>query len=143
MRFYTDVLKDKVVLISFVYTHCKDACPLVTHKLTRVRDMVDGQLGTTIQFVSISLEPERDTPAALKKFARRHSADHDGWVFLTGQPENINQIVRKLGQYSPDLESHSTVMLAGNVRTAQWMKIPPNVPPAVIAEKLRLLVEDS
>lgn len=143
VRFYTDVLKDKVVLINFIYTRCKDACPLLVQKLTLVRDVVEGQLGNPIQFVSISVDPERDTPAALKEFARRYHADHAGWVFLTGEAQNITHIVRKLGQYSPDVQSHSTLMLAGNVKTAHWMKIPPTVPPPVIAEKLRLLVEDS
>ena len=143
VRFFTDVLKDKVVLISFVYTQCKDACPLLTHKLTLVRDQLEGQLGEPIQFVSISLDPERDTPAALKTFAQRQQADHTGWVFLTGEPKNIQHIVKKLGQYSPDLQSHSTLMLAGNVKTAHWMKIPPTAPPMAIAEKLRLLAEDS
>jgi cytochrome oxidase Cu insertion factor (SCO1/SenC/PrrC family) len=142
VRFYTDVLKDKVVLISFVYTQCKDACPLLTHKLTLVRDMMEGQIGNPIQFVSISLDPQRDTPAALKKFARTHNADHAGWVFLTGEPKNIERIVKKLGQYTADLQSHSTLMLAGNVKTARWAKIPPMVPPAGIAEKLRMLAED-
>lgn len=142
VRFFTDVLKDKVVLISFVYTECKDACPLLTHKLTLVRDELEGQLGKPIQFVSLSLDPERDTPAALKAFAKRHHADHAGWVFLTGESTNINHIIKKLGQYTPDLQSHSTLMLAGNVKTAHWMKIPPTAPPMVIAEKLRLLVSD-
>jgi cytochrome oxidase Cu insertion factor (SCO1/SenC/PrrC family) len=142
VRFFTDVLKDKVVLISFVYTECKDACPLLTHKLTLVRDQLEGQLGKPIQFVSISLDPARDTPAALKAFARRHHADHAGWVFLTGESANVNQIIKKLGQYSPDLQSHSTLMLAGNVKTAHWMKIPPTAPPMAIAEKLRLLAQD-
>lgn len=143
VHFYTDVLKDKVVLINFVYTNCTTACPLLTHKLTLVRDMVEGQLGDPIHFVTISLDPARDTPAALKAFARRHHADHRGWVFLTGASANVNGIIKKLGQYSPDLESHSTLMLAGNVRTAHWMKIPPTMPPAAIAEKLRLLAEES
>lgn len=142
VRFFTDVLKDRVVLISFVYTQCKDACPLLTHKLTLVRDQVEGQLGKPIQFVSISLDPARDTPAALKEFARRHQADHAGWVFLTGEAANVNQIIKRLGQHTPDLQSHSTLMLAGNVRSAHWMKIPPTAQPMAIAEKLRLLVGD-
>ena len=142
VRFYTDVLRDKVVLISFVYTECKDACPILTQKLTRVRDLLEGQLGKPIHFVSISLDPKRDTPAALREFARRHQAYHDGWVFLTGEPENVNLIIRKLGQYTADLESHTTLMLAGNVKTAHWMKIPPTAPPMAIAEKLRGLARD-
>jgi len=143
VRFFDDVLKDKVVVINFVFTNCEGACPLITQKLTIVRDMMEGQIGNPIHFVSLSLDPERDTPAALKKFAQAQHADHDGWVFLTGKPENLEQIIRKLGQYTPDLESHTTMMLAGNVRVAHWMKIPPQDQPPVIAQKLRILVEDN
>jgi cytochrome oxidase Cu insertion factor (SCO1/SenC/PrrC family) len=142
VRFYTDVLKDKVVLINFIFTECADACPLITQKLTLVRDQLEGQLGDPVQFVSISLDPVRDTPAELKKFARRHQADHDGWLFLTGERDNVEHIVKKLGQYSPDLQAHSTLILAGNVKYAHWMKIAPNAPSAGIAEKVRLLLRD-
>jgi len=89
VRFFDDVLKDKVVVINFVFTNCEGACPLITQKLTIVRDMMEGQIGNPIHFVSLSLDPERDTPAALKKFAQAQHADHDGWVFLTGKPENL------------------------------------------------------
>lgn len=143
LRFYSDVLKDRVVLINFVHTSCKNACPMMTRKLTLVRDLVEAQLGNPIQFVSISLDPGKDTPAALKEFARRHEADHDGWVFLTGKVEDVTLIIKKLGQYSADLEAHSTMVLAGNVKSAHWMKIPPNAFPDAIAAKLRELAEDT
>ncbi|MDH3475791.1 MAG: SCO family protein, partial [Rhodospirillales bacterium] len=124
------------------YTDCKDTCPLMTQKLTLVRDQLEGQLGNPIQFVSISIDPARDTPAALKKFARRHHADHDGWIFLTGEIENVERIVKKLGQYTPEVQSHTTLMLAGNVKYAHWMKIAPNAPSMAIAAKLRELARD-
>jgi cytochrome oxidase Cu insertion factor (SCO1/SenC/PrrC family) len=143
LRFYSDVLKDRVVLINFVHTRCKNACPMMTRKLTLVRDRMEAQLGHPLQFVSISLDPERDTPAALKEFARRHEADHAGWVFLTGKVEDITQIIRKFGQYSEDLDDHSTILLAGNVKTAHWTKISPSALPDDIAAKLRELVEDT
>jgi len=142
VRFFSDVLKDRVVLISFVYTNCEDACPLITHKVSQVRDILEGQIGDKIRFVTISLDPVRDSPAALKRFAREHHADHDGWVFLTGQQENVNHIIKKLGAYTDNIEAHSTLMLAGNVRTARWTKIPPMVPPQGVAEMLSLLAEN-
>lgn len=142
VRFYSDVLKDKVVIISFIFTHCEGACPMLTRKLTLARDMLEDKLANPIWFVSISIDPERDTVEAMKKFATQHEADHEGWVFLTGDPQNVNQIIRKLGQYTEDIDAHSTLMLAGNVKTRHWMKIPPQTPPTGIAEKLRLLVED-
>lgn len=142
VRFFSDVLKGHVVVISFVHTQCKNACPMVTRKLTLVRDLLEGQLGEPVQFVSISLNPAQDTPAAMRAFAKRHEADHDGWVFLTGPVDHVTQIIRKLGQYSEDLEDHSTIILAGNVDRAHWAKIPPNAMPEAIAAKVRELMAD-
>jgi len=142
VRFFDDVLKDKVVVINFIFTNCEGACPLMTHKLTLVRDAFEGQIGNPLQFVSLSIDPTRDTPAAMKEFANTHRADHDGWVFLTGKPENLEAITKRLGQFTPDVEAHSTMMLAGNVSAAHWIKIQPYEQPPQITEKIRLLLED-
>ena len=138
LRFYDDVLKDKVVAINFVFTNCQGACPLMTRQLTLVRDMLGG-VGEDVHFVSISIDPVRDTPAAMKEFAGTHDADQDGWLFVTGDPDNLARIVKKLGQFTDEVEAHSTLLLAANVRTAHWTKIPPNVPPNGVVERLRLL----
>jgi len=142
VRFFDDVLKDKVVVINFIFTNCEGACPLMTHKLTLVRDSFEGKIGNPLQFVSLSIDPERDTPAAMKEFAKTHHADHDGWVFLTGKPENLEAITKRLGQFTDDVEAHSTMMLAGNVNEAHWIKIQPYEQPPQITEKLRLLLEE-
>ena len=102
-------------------------------------DTVRGE----INFVSISLDPVRDTPSAMKEFAQTHDADQDGWLFLTGQPDNVNLVTQRLGTYTDDLEAHTTMLIAANVREAHWTKIPPNVPPNGVVERLRLLVEDN
>jgi len=142
VRFFDDVLKDKVVVINFIFTNCEGACPLITQKLTLVRDRMEGQIGDPLHFVSLSLDPVRDTPAALKEFAKTHHADHDGWVFLTGKAENLEYIIKRLGQFSDDVEAHSTMMLAGNVSAAHWTKILPHEQPPAIAEKLQMLITD-
>jgi cytochrome oxidase Cu insertion factor (SCO1/SenC/PrrC family) len=143
MRFYDDVLSGKVVVLNFIFTNCQGACPMMTRNLSLVRDMLgEGALGRDIHFVSISLDPLRDTPAAMKAFAETHDADQPGWLFLTGQPENLEHIVSVLGQHTDDLEVHSTLLLAANVRTAHWTKIPPTVPPNGVVERLRLLIEE-
>jgi len=141
VRFYSDVLKDRVVLINFVYTHCQDACPLITQKLRMARDMLDEAVSAKVYFISISIDPEHDTPAALQEFATKFNVAVDNWVFLTGDKDKVNHIVKKLGQFTPDVEEHSTLLLAGNVKDRHWVKIPPTVPPVGIAEKLRLLAE--
>ena len=140
VQFYTDVLKDQVVLISFIFTYCPSACPLITQKMRAARDLLGEELGADLRLVSISIDPERDTPEAMKEFAERQQADGN-WLFLTGAPENINQIVQRLGQYNPDVEMHSTLLIAGNVNARHWTKIPPMEGPAGVAESLRSLIE--
>lgn len=140
--FYDDVLKDNVVVISFIFTNCQSACPLMTRNLTMIRDMLREDERKAIQFVSISIDPLRDTPSAMKEFAQKHEADTDGWLWLTGQPDDVNFITKRLGSYTDDPEMHTTTLLAANVRTAHWTKIEPNVPPNGIVARLRLLVEE-
>jgi len=142
LKFYDDVLKDKVVAINFIFTNCQGACPLMTRNLTLVRDLLGPDVGDKIYFVSISIDPIRDTPAAMKEFAETHHADQAAWRFITGDPDDLAAIVKRLGQYADDVEAHSTLLLAANVRTAHWTKIPPNIPPNGIVERLRLLAEE-
>jgi len=142
VRFYSDVLKDRVVLINFVYTNCPDTCPLVTQQLNQVRDRLGEMFDNPIRFVSISTDPLRDTPQALAEFARQQKADDPGWVFLTGEKENIDFVLKRLGQFSPDPEAHSTLMIAGNVRTRHWIKIMPMTPVRGIVLKLQSLASE-
>ena len=138
VRFFSDVLKDQVVAINFIFTHCQGACPMITEKLKAARNILGDDVGGSIRFISISIDPARDTPAAMKKFQEQHQADGN-WVFLTGEKENLDNIVKRLGQYFPDVEEHSTLVIAGNVAEQHWMKIMPSVPAGGIAEKLRVL----
>ena len=140
VRFYSDVLKDQIVVINFMFTSCQGACPMMTQKLRVARDQLDSEVADKILFVSISIDPTRDTPEAMRNFAEKQHADGN-WVFLTGAQENIDLVVKKLGQYYPDVDEHSTLMIAGNVKTRLWMKLPPQLPAAGVAEKLRELVD--
>ena len=140
VRFFTDVLKDHVVLINFIFTNCGSACPLLTRSLSSVADLLGDDMGETVRFISISIDPERDDPAAMKAFAEKHGANRPGWLFLTGDKAKIDLVVKKLGQYQPDVEAHSTLVLAGNVPERHWTKILPNQPPRAIAERMRALM---
>jgi protein SCO1/2 len=142
LKFYDEVLKDNIVVISFIFTNCQSACPLMTRNLTMIRDMLREDERRAIQFVSISIDPLRDTPAAMKEFAQKHEADNGGWLWLTGQPDDVNFVTQRLGSYTDDPEAHTTTLLAANVPNAHWTKIEPNVPPNGVVARLRLLVEE-
>jgi cytochrome oxidase Cu insertion factor (SCO1/SenC/PrrC family) len=143
LRFYSDVLKDRIVLINFIFTNCPGACPLMTQKLKQVRQLLDPSVRDDIWFVSVSIDPERDTPAAMKAFAQEQGVEDNRWVFVTGKKQNLEFIVKRLGQYTEEVEVHSTLMLAGNTRTRHWTRVQPMVPPPGVAAKLTLLAEEA
>lgn len=141
VRFHDDVLAGRTVLINVIYTACRDACPLITFKLAEVRAALGERFGREVFFVSISSDPVNDTPAALKAFAREHGADASGWTFLTGAKENVDKVLARLGQLSGSRESHSTMLIAGNVPARRWSKLRPDSPKELIAARLALLAD--
>jgi len=141
VRFFSDVLKDRVVVVTFFYSTCTGACPITNQKLSLVQDMLGERFGKEIFFVSISTDPKTDTPKVLESY-RRNFAARDGWVFLTGETKNVEHVSRRLGQ-TYDKEAHLPLLLAGNVRTAHWMKLRPNLPHEAIATRLRMLADEN
>lgn len=135
VHFYSDVLKGKVVLISFIYTNCTDICPLLMHNLQDVQDKLGDRFGRDIFFVSISVDPEDDTPEELRKYGERYNAKA-GWTFLTGTKENVDRVVYRLGQYAPDFEDHSMLFLLGDVKNARWQKIRGDLPPDSVTPRI-------
>jgi cytochrome oxidase Cu insertion factor (SCO1/SenC/PrrC family) len=143
LRFYSDVLKGRVVLISFIFTNCEYACPMQAQKLKQTRALMVPAIKDEVWFVTLSVDPERDTPEAMKQFAEKQGVDESRWIFLTGEKKNLEFLVKKLGQYTPDVEAHTTLMLAGNDLTQHWTRVLPMVPPDGIAQQLRSLVEET
>jgi len=139
LRFFEDVLKDKVVVLNFIYARCSDACPLITRHLADVRTQLGPRFGPDVRFVSISIDPEHDRPADLAAFALRQQADVPGWLFLTGRVASVDRVVKRLGQAVGDPAAHATLLIAGNVLTGRWAKLPPDTPAPALAAKVRQL----
>jgi protein SCO1/2 len=91
LRLYDDVLKGKIAVISFIYTSCRDICPVVAARLSQLEDKLGDAVGRDIFFVSISIDPVTDTPEKLKEYAEAFQAG-PGWSFLTGKPEDMEAI---------------------------------------------------
>ncbi|MFJ4374907.1 SCO family protein [Pseudomonas japonica] len=138
LRFYSDALENRVVLLNVIFTSCTDACPLITRKLKEVREMLGEQAGD-ITFISLTSDPLRDTPAVLKAFTLKQGVDDPHWLFLTGDKAKIDLVLRRIGQIVPSPEQHSTQLIVGDVANKRWSKIRPDAPPAAIAQRLQLL----
>ena len=93
-------LRGKVVAVNFIYTLCSAACPVLTPMQVMVQDRLGKEFGRSVAFVSITLDPEHDTPELLRLYAQAYGADLGGWTFLTGSPEDIRDLAARYGIYS-------------------------------------------
>ena len=85
-------LKGRVGIVSFMFTSCPDVCPILTNKLSGLRTQL-LPVREQVRFVSISVDPEKDTPPVLKEFAQKHGADYPDWRFLTGPTAKLRDVV--------------------------------------------------
>jgi len=92
-------LRGKVTAITFIFASCSDTCPLLTAKMARIQDRLGSAFGPDVFFLSITVDPERDTPAVLRRYAKTHRANTAGWAFLTGSPAEIQEVARNYGVY--------------------------------------------
>jgi protein SCO1/2 len=124
VRFYDDLVKGKKVIINFTYTNCAVSCPLTTSNLARVQEILGDRVGRDIFIVSLTLDPENDTPAVLREYARSFNA-RAGWTFATGRREDVDAIRRRLGLYdSPDYTQHMGLLTFGNEPEGKWAATP-------------------
>ena len=125
VRFYDDLLKGKSVAINLIYTHCSASCPLETAKLTQVQRLLGDRVGKDVFFYSISIDPKRDTPEAMKTYMEKYHVG-PGWLFLTGKEEDIKLVAKKLGLSSlTDLsnpDGHMPSLMIGNEPTRRWVR---------------------
>ena len=100
------------------------------------------QDGREVRFVSISVDPEFDTPQEMRRFAEKQEAAYTGWTWLTGKKEDVDRVLAKLGEVVASPGDHSTGFLAANVRTGHWTRIRPDASPAVVAQRVRDLADE-
>lgn len=142
VRFYSDILKDRVVLLSFFYINCKTDSPRQNAVLSRVQSMLGEHLGKDAFIVSISVDPEKDTPEKVKEYAKVFDAKK-GWIYLTGKKENVDWVTYKLGQYAESPEAHSLIYLLGNLKTGHWLKVSKDAKAETLANQILSLVEEN
>jgi protein SCO1 len=124
VMFYDDLLKDKKVVINFMYTVCTDICTPVTQNILQAQRLL-GDFAKDIHFYSISLTPLQDDPAALRTYMKAFQIGQ-GWTFLTGKPENVELVRQGLGfaQRDPkedaDITNHAGMLRIGNEPMASW-----------------------
>jgi protein SCO1 len=124
VRFH-DLIRGRQVAINAIFTTCKDVCPLETANMVRLKKVLGKRAGTQVHLYSISIDPKRDTPEVLKAYAEKFGAD---WTFLTGRPEEIRLLMKKLAlvRERDDPTSrqghHSAYLMVGAEHEGQWTR---------------------
>jgi protein SCO1/2 len=93
-------LRGKVLAITFIYATCTDTCPILTAKMALLQRRLGQDFGPRVRFVSITVDPEADTPEVLRRYADGHGVNPAGWSFLTGTPDEIRDVVRRYGVFA-------------------------------------------
>jgi len=146
VKFYDDLLKDKIVVLNLMYANCEGICPTITANLKVVQKYLREEIKKEIFIYSLTLKPEEDTPAKLKEYAKMHHITDKNWTFLTGRPENVELLRHKLGFADPNQEvdkdksKHSGMLRYGNEPMSIWGTCQGSAEPEWIAQEIGFAV---
>jgi protein SCO1/2 len=121
LKFYTDLVKGRVVAINFIFTTCTTVCPPMTATFRRVQQELMSGAGRDVRLISVSVDPLVDTPERLRDFASKFKAE-PGWTFVTGDKIEMDSLLRALGAAVKDKNDHTPVVLVGNDAAGYWTR---------------------
>ena len=133
-RFYTDLVKGRVVAMNFVFTSCTTVCPTMGATFARVQKML-GERGSEVALISVSIDPATDTPERLAAWSKRLGA-RPGWTLVTGNKTDINELLKSLGLFTADPAAHTPVVLVANEREGRWERVDGLATPTSIVEAI-------
>jgi len=149
VRFYDDLVKDRVVIVNFMYATCQKICLPIAQNLSRVHEQLGERMGRDILMLSLTIDSDVDDPAALRGYVERNGGAKDGWVYLTGDYDDIDRVRRALGVYDldpvidADKTEHSGLVTFGNDRTDQWAALPALMSSEEIVETVLRITRDA
>jgi len=121
VRLYSDLIKGKVVVVSFFFTSCTYVCPIQGAALSRLRESLGDRLGRDVHFVSISTDPETDTPLRLREWGERFHVGR-GWTLVTGEKEEMNSMLAKFtGDVAGARDGHAINVYVGDDKSGRWV----------------------
>jgi protein SCO1 len=145
VRFYDDLVKDKVVTLNFFFANCDEICPLVTANLAKVQKLLGDQVGRDIHMYSFTLKPEEDTVDVIRQYRAKFNAG-PGWTFFTAKPDDMEKLRKAIGFTYPDpaIDKDKTQHI-GNIRSGNeplmyWSACPGMARAKYVAETLEWMI---
>jgi cytochrome oxidase Cu insertion factor (SCO1/SenC/PrrC family) len=123
VRFYSDLVKDKIVILSFFYSSCVNVCISLGESLSKAQASLGARLGKEVFFISVSMDPRTDTPPKLKYWWRAFGA-RPGWTLVASDTPEMNKMLTGFTGNSPGpKDMHSAFVFIGNDRTGAWKTV--------------------
>jgi len=147
VRFYEDLIKDRCVVMNFMYARCEGICSPVTSNLLKVQSILEDRIGRDIFMYSFTLKPDEDSPQALATYVKERRIG-PGWTFLTGAPRDLELVRRSLGFTDPDpardadKTNHTGMVRYGNEARQLWAAFPGMSRAEAIAKEILWVVPD-
>jgi protein SCO1/2 len=138
VRLEQDLVSKKIVVMSFIYTSCTTVCPVVSSIMGKVQKQLGARVGTEVQLVSISIDPQRDDAKRLNEYARSFQ-NGPGWSWLTGSTQSVAETLKGLGTFNGDLKSHAPLILVGDGNSRHWTRYYGFTDPAVLTREVEKL----
>lgn len=135
MKLVSEVMRDKVVALNFVFTSCSMTCPLQSNALSKTQALLGPRMGQDVVFISVSLDPYTDTPTRLSTFAEAHKAG-TAWHFFTGETRAIDELRKGFEAYDPRRDEHPPVIAIGRAQSSHWSRLYGLPTPSAIAAEI-------
>lgn len=132
-----EILKDKITVINFIYTSCTSVCQILTSNFRQLEKALDGiDKDGKAQLVSISIDPETDTPARLRQYADRQRIDLTKWTLLVSGMSSIERLSRTLGFSNVDKATHAPGVVIWDDIDKRWQRFVGITPSHVLSREL-------
>lgn len=129
IRFYSDLVKGHVVAVNFVFTTCTTICPIMAVNFKKLRELA----GDSVQLISVSVDPQVDTPARLSAWAAQFDVPAP-WTLLTGSKPDVDRLLKSLGAFTADKQDHQAIVLIGSGIDNRWIRANALAAPSKLAE---------
>jgi protein SCO1/2 len=139
---YPDLMAGKTVVVNFFFSSCRGSCLPMLSTFAQIQARFHDRLGKDFILISITVDPETDTPERLKQTAQAHST-RPGWFFLTGTRDALEHALAKFGQTPGPRESHTNLFIIGNDATGLWKKALGVAPAAEVVDVVRSVLDDN
>jgi protein SCO1/2 len=138
VRFYSDLVKDRVVAVNFVFTTCTTICPPMGATFAKLQKLLGDRSGREVHLISVSVDPATDTPERLKAWSGKFGAG-PGWTLVTGERTEVVRLLKALGVYTPNINDHTPLVLLGDDARHRWTRAYGLAPPAKLAELIEAM----